>query len=666
MPTGYDALEGQDFLYADDAGGTSSATYVEDGPVASQGEMSDDRQTEIKLVDRSTDREWDQKRPIYINKKWAIDIAIKPPEEIAGLLAPDGRESIKKPVFLDAINILVKITDASDGPVQMQIDDPFRTMVLPPRGPSKTYRVPFTPVLKKPEEVHEAAAWEGKLNVQLFYRLNLIDAVEVNLKVIEFARAGDALLPPASQAPVHFIRYQKEKDSEGRPLGWLGDDVLPREMVVYIATDDKKVSLDFTIVRTGANPIRLSAVSFVPHAELAVLLIDFREVMTKLILDSFDGNAVGSESICNAALLELAKTGNRAWRLLFENNAASESLSAIGNYLKSLRLSDRSAIQIVLRDTIADFVFPWPILYDGEYPSAANPAEWRNFWGARYQIEQIVDFRRSVRSLAPESVSYAFLPWDAFPEAKLVRERLDGMKSLATVQSLGEVKTQAQLIAAIKDDLVNFYCFFCHGHTRAPTDPVFENFLKKQYKTLTDIEQILTLQTDPETQARCAALKQYVVAIRAMLRSNMNATDHTINLTDEIVKYQEFVGVLGSARFESQPIVFLDICQSAQFFPGMFENFVALFLKLRAATVIGTECEISPALGECFARSFVDQLVRNGSTAGEALLDARNSLFSQKNPLGLVFTLYGRGNRSLVPKPLPAAEQKELTNVDEH
>jgi hypothetical protein len=615
------------------------------------GEATDDRQTEIKLVDHGSDQEWRYDRPICLDRKCALDITIKPPREVRGMPAPAGRQSVNKPAFSQSIELLVKVSDASIGPVKLRIENPFRTLVLPPEGASKSRRVPFTPYIDA-GQTSESGSWRAKLNVQIFYRLNLIDALELNLAIGPADSADHADSAPAGADPVHSIRYPQQK-YQARSLGWLGDDVEPRAMVIYIASEEKKLSLDFTIFSKAVQPVQLSAVSFISGEELADLLLDYRAMMTQQILNSFDGNAIGSEGICEAALLELAKTGNRAWRLLFDNNAASDSLVAVGNYLRSLRLPDRSAIQIVLRDTIADFVFPWSILYDRPYPDASHPPEWQGFWGARYQIEQIVDLRGSVKQLAPARMDYAFLPWDSFPQAQLIRDRFSKMKGMTSVRSMGEVRSQDALIEAINTDAVNFYCFFCHGHMKAPADPVFAGFLQKQFKIITDIADKLDKE-DPATPPKSAALKQYVIALKEMLRSSLTASDHTINLDEEIA-YQTLAARLAGARFESQPIVFLNMCQSAQFFPGVQENFAALFLKLKAATVIGTECEISPALGEAFAGFFIDHMVETGSTAGEALLDARNKLFERKNPLGLVYTLYGHAGRSLVPKQVPVA-----------
>ncbi len=392
--------------------------------------------------------------------------------------------------------------------------------------------------------------------------------------------------------------------------------------------------------------------SFVSGDELRQLLIRLREALTRLILDTFAGQVDGDDQACGTALVELARLGKQARNLLFDNVNASDSLRAVGKYLRTLDLPAGSIIQVVLRDTINDFVFPWAILYDGEYPSTEHPAEWKRFWGARYQIEQYVGRSDKVRPLIPRDVDIAFLPWDSFTEAKRMREKLIELVVPPHVRSIGELKTADALISAIKDDCAKFYCFFCHGHTRAPLDSDFGELVRRQLEIITAKERALATAAPNggAPDARQLAFRYFITSMRALMNSNLTAKDHAIELSDGTVTYQELVARVGEIRLKSQPVFLLDMCQSAQLFPGMTENFVGLFLKLRAATIIGTECEISPALGYAFADTFLESMFLKGRTTGEALLDAREALARRRNPLGLVFTLYGRATRALVPR----------------
>jgi hypothetical protein len=610
----------------------------------------DDRQTEIRLVDPATDREWGAMRPVVVGKPSAIEIAIKPPAEVGGLEAPEGRQSVKMRSMPGPVDLLIKVVDASSEGVRLQIDEPFRALTLPPSGASTPQRVTFTPLLSGQPDGPIPAVRRGRLTVQIFYRLNLIDAIDVSLAVVAQETRIDS--GPAPTGPnAHFIYYRPEKEEEGRALGWLGDDIASRSMLIYVTTTDRKIDLDFTVARDAAHELRLSATSFVSREELSKLLIEVREALTRLIIDTFGGQVDGDDQVYGAALDKLARLGRRAWILLFNNVSASESLAVVSNYLKALNLPDGSIIQIVLRDTISDFVFPWSILYDGEDPNAEHPAEWRHFWGARYQIEQYVGRSDSARPLLPKDIDFAFLPWDSFAEAELVWKTLSKMVSPPHIESIGKYRTPIALVNAIKSDRVNFYCFFCHGHTRSSQDLGFANLIRRQLQIIKAKEEALAEAADGKPpDARRIALTQFVTSMKALMNSSLSANDDAIELSDGTVNYQELIASVGTTRMQTQPVFFLDMCQSAQLFPGMSESFVGLFLKLKAATVIGTECEISPALGHAFAEVFLDSMFLKGRTAGEALLDARGALARRRNPLGLVYTLYGRATRALVPK----------------
>jgi hypothetical protein len=188
--------------------------------------------------------------------------------------------------------------------------------------------------------------------------------------------------------------------------------------------------------------------------------------------------AHGDDETYKAAVNCLAELGRRAWRLLFHNTNSTESLNSIGAYLKELGLSVGSIVQVVLKESLAEFVFPWALLCDKDNQS--NIADWRHFWGARYQIEQYVGRSAAVRPLQAMDVDFAFLPWDSFKEAGKVRAKLTAIASPPRIESVGECTTDEALIDTIRNDRANFYCFFCHGHTRKPYDPAFGDLIQRQ------------------------------------------------------------------------------------------------------------------------------------------------------------------------------------------
>ncbi|MCG6204044.1 hypothetical protein LPW26_05310 [Rhodopseudomonas sp. HC1] len=634
-------------------------------PVEQRSEF-DDRQSEIRLVDPDSGTEWNANCPIYFDKQWSLDIAIRPAAEIGGLPAEHQRRPIFLPLMSQPVELLIKLTDLSVGGIELRVDQTFATLELPPSGSSVPVRLSFTPVING-ELQSAGASCKARLLVQIFYRLNLVDSIDVDLTVVAFQPTELEPMPALAPRPVHMIDHREDEEDRARALGWLGDDVAPRTMVISVTSDATQTTLDFTIRQTpDSTPdspakravgdttdlsVYLSANSFVSHEDLNALLIDVRVAYTRLILKSFGGSATSDSSVCQSALDDLAKLGVRAWRLLFNNTAADDSLVAVGKYLKQLKLPNRSIIQIVASKTISDFVFPWALLYDDDL-GAARPAQWAGFWGARYQIEQAVRRSNRERPQPSQALDYTYLSWKQFAESENLRTVLSRFIAKPRVDFLGDITSADQLIDAIQDDRINFYCFFCHGHTQAPGDPVFKGLLDRQMQIIKDVENSLALLGDEQAPKR-QVLKDYIVTLRELLRSNLAATDHEIKFADISIQYQPFAALVSNLKFHSQPVLLMNMCQSAQLFPGASECFVALFLKLKAAAVIGTECEISPALGEAFGRSFIAAMMHDGTTVGEALLDARNALIAQNNPLGLVYTLYGQATRSLIPKASP-------------
>jgi CHAT domain len=95
-------------------------------------------------------------------------------------------------------------------------------------------------------------------------------------------------------------------------------------------------------------------------------------------------------------------------------------------------------------------------------------------------------------------------------------------------------------------------------------------------------------------------------------------------------------------RWQRAPLVFLNGCSTVGFNPYAPSPFVVQFVKTRgAAAVIGTEVTVWEILAAEMAETFFRLFLR-GSSAGEALRTARRLLLRKNNPLGLVYTLYGR------------------------
>jgi hypothetical protein len=123
----------------------------------------------------------------------------------------------------------------------------------------------------------------------------------------------------------------------------------------------------------------------------------------------------------------------------------------------------------------------------------------------------------------------------------------------------------------------------------------------------------------------------------------------------------EFVGLNKKSRYvtsadladgpvwEHHPLVILNGCGTVGFSPDALSPFLRILVRDRgAAGLLGAEISVWEPLAGEFALHFLRAFL-GGATAGASLLLARRKLLAQKNPLGLVYTLYA--NADLVMQP---------------
>src|SRR5262249_32251318 len=125
----------------------------------------------------------------------------------------------------------------------------------------------------------------------------------------------------------------------------------------------------------------------------------------------------------------------------------------------------------------------------------------------------------------------------------------------------------------------------------------------------------------------------------AVSRSFIQLTFGSLYLDDDLLPIR---------RFGCQPLVFLNMCDSAQVTPALSGGFVPFFLGRGAVGVLGTECPM-PVV---FAHPFSEVILRSvlsGGAVGPALLKARQHFVQLGNPLGLAYTHYGPATARFCP-----------------
>lgn len=87
-----------------------------------------------------------------------------------------------------------------------------------------------------------------------------------------------------------------------------------------------------------------------------------------------------------------------------------------------------------------------------------------------------------------------------------------------------------------------------------------------------------------------------------------------------------------------RPLVFLNMCHSADLQPSLRAGLTSVFMNRSAAAVLGTECPVSSVFADRFAERALSLLLES-SDIGEAVLAARRHFHCARNPLGLLYTL---------------------------
>jgi hypothetical protein len=237
----------------------------------------------------------------------------------------------------------------------------------------------------------------------------------------------------------------------------------------------------------------------------------------------------------------------------------------------------------------------------------------------------------------PRRIAYAL--WDKF-EALPLRPR-DMLRSFEQQYpdkikvDADAIHTSGSLLRALRDDWDLLYVF-AHGYTR-----------KRGLSDLAALREQIKTAPRP-LNAALEALDENLKTIAA------RETEDWIQLTKGTVTLRELREAGGSLG--RRPIVFLNMCHSAQMNPGVADGFAAFFFECKAAAVIGTECQMPPDFAVAFAQRVFESLLK-GERVGVALHEARQAFLTDEakgNPLALAYSLYGNADARLVAPPASA------------
>ncbi len=193
--------------------------------------------------------------------------------------------------------------------------------------------------------------------------------------------------------------------------------------------------------------------------------------------------------------------------------------------------------------------------------------------------------------------------------------------------------------------------FFAHGHTKVPNAARFGVTEEDFVKLFQDLPADSLLKKSWSDTVEEISKKQYV------------SDDSWIKLTNGMLLLGELYRLGDSIELHNKPLVFLNMCESAQVTPSLAESFIHFFINRGASTVVGTECSTRSLFGHHFAKEFLWKWTL-GAEAGEAILETRLDFMKKGNALGLAYTLFGSSTTRLNPAPIKSEEILEKMRSD--
>jgi hypothetical protein len=599
----------REFSYADDpaGGGAPAAAVGGSGPApaaaAPEGAAPSDavaspptqspppRFPDFRVVSAAGDH--DHYRPLLVDKDYVLEVRITPRPQG---LPTDGtpREALHEPGQSGAV-ILTVAVDASS---HVFVDEPLALVELPSEGTSAPARFAF--------RVREAKP--AKLRVRIYYRLNLLARAMVLAEVVDRVD-GDQ---PRREA---VVQVQPEAlDASCRELAKL----VPRDAHIDVSREQDAYELALAFSKDNPGEIAFRARLRLLPTDVEDALVRVRGVLAKIASEkSFKQQLVGTEHQRATHLRALAKEGRRLWGLLFGKKINSAA-SALKHVLEDAALPPGSRLQISLERGAESFVLPWPILFPGKLPQEPECPVVDDFWGTRFELEVLTE--SPVRAEAP-------VPLGSVMKMKFALGQLansDKQQILLTrleTESEGRlrgesVRRKSEWFNILKNCDAHLLYFYTHGFTRER---------KAAIQGVAPAPE--GSDDDPDRDRTWIQLP----AGRLYL-------DELENEVEE--------------RLPTGPLVFLNMCESAQMTPSLSESMVAFFLDRGASAVIGTECPMTVYFADPFAERLLEAVLR-GETVGKALLDARRHFIERdNNALGFAYSLYGTSSLAFAPPVL--------------
>jgi hypothetical protein len=500
---------------------------------------------------------------------------------------------------------------------------------------------------------------EARMDVFIYYRVNVIYAGRLRIAVApdeyEWSRSGRP------------IRWQYAEDDDRartklfRKFSELGL-LTARALNLFL---QKGGNRDQYILTALVGRAELPARVEITRDEMTSFMVEAREMLDRLRRDpvylrggydaggtytaaitgepSYDNTGrrvTGAQKAFGEFLRSMALLGSRACDRLFRSTDGQILRAALRQHLQP-----GDCIQITIDNSASEFVWPWVWLYDASVdPSHRFQPDRNLFWGYRYVIEQthkIGEFEgdapvdSEVRG-DPLKVRVGY--WNFEPETKAQLEYFEQAATRAggriACTFWNDDHQWEEFLPSCDSQLLYF---FSHGHTAKPyglADASYYDMLMAWKKWVSEAP-------ENESESMKAYRERALGELEALERDHGLLDESFIRLSKGLLLLRELYAGMNLSR--THPLVFLNMCESAQVFPVLKGGLIDAFLEKGARAVIGTEIPMIAPFADLMSREFFDALLfaEKPAAAGEILYRLRRKHLDNGNPLGFAYTLFG-------------------------
>jgi hypothetical protein len=525
------------------------------------------------------------------------------------------------------------------------ISEPTQSLHLTEKDGTEPVRFPLVPLR------HSGGSGPSTLEVCLYYRTYLVQTFEVRAVVVAAGETAHSATPQVAE--LTHARSTSFPEME---------ELAPREVSLTITRDSPdRYRFTFLVDPASANQeevaraVELSCQVRLTRDDLTHLITKARRQLYNVV-QAFDLLQDPETRIHRKATRALAQVGRQLYLKLFESSSAH----ALREWMET-SLPEGSTIQIV--DLAGDFVFPWSLVYTARPWNGDEVVDVANFWGWKYKLVILTDtMLDTYRQACPGESCANNDPTTIATDQPLrvsvgLHERLLGTAhqraffANLTTRTGGKVRPEiltdrrsmTKALAAADRDV---YYFFCHGYTeRIATDIQLDSDLLDHFARLA-----------------ANAPSDDAVSIREHLDDLFDVSDSWMRLTRGKIPLAMLKETVPGS-FARHPIVFLNMCESAQVLPSLSDGFVPFFIQRGARAVVGTECPMNTIFADGFARAFLTRFLQ-GHSAGDILLVMRRRYLADGNPLALAYTLYADADLRLGEPLLPPGPSPSTQHVD--